>query len=716
MSTPDHHPILQFDPLSSAVDPTFWHALSRNKIEVYRLDDAARAITGYYAPYHAASGHQQRGAVSQLVVGAARLAVTAQSFDSEDDSNSRKGMNGGGGVVAPGVLYNTNTIEEFKKLDKSAVFAQVADRIWESITSGAAVADPTLLTRFILLTFADLKKYKFWYWFGFPALLPFAPVRVRAVRPVREVWSARQVEALRTGVRGVGPFFLVKVASADDDDTLSVRGLGEWDEVVRHDESGDGGVTVGFVDPSGQPAHPGWPLRNFLILLQTRWKVDAVRVVCYRETLSSTTTTPTSIVLDLTLPTPSTTPTTTPKCVGWEKNSMAKLSPRSADLGPLMDPRQLADTAVDLNLKLMRWRIVPTLQLEKIATTKCLLVGSGTLGCHVARTLLAWGVRHITFIDNGTVSFSNPVRQPLFTFDDCLHGGRPKAQAAADALKRIFPGVHATGINLAIPMPGHYVPSARDATTSAVERLTALVEMHDAVFLLTDSRESRWLPTLLGKSLGKIVINSALGFDTFLVMRHGMRQCASSASSSSHPTPTPSEPATTTTTTTTRTTPPPPALGCYFCNDVVAPADSLSDRTLDQQCTVTRPGLSSLASATAVELLISILNHPLGPNAAPPPPTPTPPHPSDPTPTPLGLVPHQIRGFLTHYTHLLVTGHAYDKCTACSPTVLELYAAHGAAFVLDAIEDPTYLERVTGLKQMQMATEHLDLEWDVEDE
>lgn len=40
--------------------------------------------------------------------------------------------------------------------------------------------------------------------------------------------------------------------------------------------------------------------------------------------------------------------------------------------------------------------------------------GCGTLGCEVARTLVAWGVHKLTLVDNGRVAFSNPARQSLF--------------------------------------------------------------------------------------------------------------------------------------------------------------------------------------------------------------------------------------------------------------------------------------------------------------
>lgn len=179
--------------------------------------------------------------------------------------------------------------------------------------------------------------------------------------------------------------------------------------------------------------------------------------------------------------------------------------PKVSNLALIMDPSQLMAQAVDLNIGLMKWRLWPSLQRERLANTKCLLFGSGTLGCAVARALLGWGVRHITLIDNGKVSYSNPARQSLFEFEDCVTL-QWKAEAAATRLKKIFPMIEAVGHVVNIPMPGHSVNfnlgnNSRDGNVdstdddsklkSLVGQLDQWVQNHDVVFNLTDSREAR---------------------------------------------------------------------------------------------------------------------------------------------------------------------------------------------------------------------------------
>jgi hypothetical protein len=199
------------------------------------------------------------------------------------------------------------------------------------------------------------------------------------------------------------------------------------------------------------------------------------------------------------------------------------LASTTYDLKKFLDERAVAAQAVDLNVKLMKWRLQPELQLDRVQSTKVLLFGAGTLGCQLARNLIGWGIRHITFVDYGRVQHSNPVRQSLFTFDDAVKQ-RSKAEAAADSLKLIFPDVCSTGYNIKIPMPGHYVKSEEGVKEllQNVELIEGLVESHDAIYLLFDTREARWLPTLLGARHNKLTIAVGLGYDSYVIVRHGV--------------------------------------------------------------------------------------------------------------------------------------------------------------------------------------------------
>lgn len=65
-----------------------------------------------------------------------------------------------------------------------------------------------------------------------------------------------------------------------------------------------------------------------------------------------------------------------------------------------------------------------------------------------------------------------------------------------------------------VPMPGHPIAAGEEEGVQRdAEALEALVRRHDCVFLLMDTRESRWLPSLLCASAGVLAINAALGFD-----------------------------------------------------------------------------------------------------------------------------------------------------------------------------------------------------------
>ena len=49
-------------------------------------------------------------------------------------------------------------------IERSACGAQVSQRIWQDILSGEAERSPALLARFLVLSYADLKRFRYYYW------------------------------------------------------------------------------------------------------------------------------------------------------------------------------------------------------------------------------------------------------------------------------------------------------------------------------------------------------------------------------------------------------------------------------------------------------------------------------------------------------------------------------------------------------------------------
>ena len=262
-------------------------------------------------------------------------------------------------------------------------------QIWEAITDGTIFSCPSLLASFCIICFADLKKYRFTYHFGFPALKlasswlidrtdgnsEDADGESRQSSRLSSDESTALVDTVQTWRYSVDSrqhgFFLAKKvfqveqSNAEANEIEShppltpvspATNLGyQW--VVGSLESYEHGFFDNvdtrnrffcFADPSTYATYPGWMLRNLLALIHRRWKLDRAQILCYRD-IQARRHEANSMILHVRLAEPNSdlpssnndrNPAETPSVIGWEKSSTGKWVSKVANLGEYMDPQR----------------------------------------------------------------------------------------------------------------------------------------------------------------------------------------------------------------------------------------------------------------------------------------------------------------------------------------------------------------------------------------
>jgi ubiquitin-like modifier-activating enzyme ATG7 len=161
--------VLQFVPFASQIPSSFWASLAKIKVDRLQLSQESIQVLGRYSPGRNVVD-RATGEEVPLPVG---LHIDGEALQGSESGSSGRAEVGAVSeslfVELAGHLTNFNTIEDFKKADKGAILTGLGEELLRIIES-----DPEPLTKintFTVLSFADLKKFKFIYWFAYPALL-----------------------------------------------------------------------------------------------------------------------------------------------------------------------------------------------------------------------------------------------------------------------------------------------------------------------------------------------------------------------------------------------------------------------------------------------------------------------------------------------------------------------------------------------------------------
>ncbi len=143
-----------------------------------------------------------------------------------------------------------------------------------------------------------------------------------------------------------------------------------------------------------------------------------------------------------------------------------------------------------------RQRVLPELGeggQRRLGEATALVVGCGALGTHGAELLLRAGVGRLLLVDRDLVEETNLHRVALFTPDDL---GKPKALAAAEALRRIAPDAEV------VPRVAHLGPElARELVADSDVVLDGLDNL-ETRYVVNDACVERGIPWVYTAVLG----------------------------------------------------------------------------------------------------------------------------------------------------------------------------------------------------------------------
>ena len=137
------------------------------------------------------------------------------------------------------------------------------------------------MTEFLLLSYADLKHHKFWYWFGFPSIITESIVMTPPIN-ITKILDSKIIENLKKSYgeyrkkveinqRG---FFLISKKDG------SVHSLENWKNFSNEE------FFISFLDPCSLNTYPGWFLRNYIIASSLTFGLKKFQILCYREIVS----------------------------------------------------------------------------------------------------------------------------------------------------------------------------------------------------------------------------------------------------------------------------------------------------------------------------------------------------------------------------------------------------------------------------------------------